>query len=174
MSIARDVKVECWRRQRWAVILAIRCHKAHGTWTNRKFETYAWRPIISGFLRHCLASHFSWPLNAQLLSWELRKTKVQAKTARKLGWLQEHITKKLEPLFCFEHLRLILNHNCKNVLRAGESNYEIRFTKFKKIYILKDILLLAVCKFCFLHSTQPIKIAAWKSSHHIGRSYIRK
>jgi len=39
--------------------------------------------------------------------------------------------------------------------------------------ILKGILLLAVRNLCFLHSTQPIKIAVWKSSHHIGAPYIR-
>jgi len=114
-----DVKVGCWRRQRWAMILANRCHKAHGTWTNRIFETHTWWPFISGLWWYCLASHFSWPLDAQLLSWELLKAKVHAKTIRKLGWLQEHIRTKLEPVVWIEQLWLILDHDCKN---AGESN----------------------------------------------------
>jgi hypothetical protein len=83
-SDAEDVKCELWLQQVGATM-----HIARKP--TECLRPIAVRPVISGFGWHRPASHFSWPLDVQLLSWELLKAKVQAKTARKLGWLQEHI-----------------------------------------------------------------------------------
>jgi hypothetical protein len=82
-----------------------------------------------------------------------------------LGWLQGYIRDEIRTTDSFWTVwNMIARIHC--VPWTAIKKYDLK--NIKKSYIRGHFT-----TGCFLHSTQTIKIAAWKSSHHIGAPYTR-
>ena len=138
---ARDIRNGWWRRERWALVSARRCHSTRSNGISGLFESRASRTHRSRFWQHLLARQVSRLFRTSLLSFgETWKQKCMRTNLAHWRCEAEHQGRNQDPLTSVrcEQLYLIFGHDRRNVLHARPTTCGVWRPRNEE-HILNDI-----------------------------------